>query len=139
MPKAKDIMTVNPKVCRKDDTIFEAVKIMRDKDCGVVPIVDTDERCVGIITDRDICLSTVLNRLDSSKTKIIDIMTKEPITCSPEDSLDTVIHKMEVQKIRRIPVVDKNYHCIGIISEADVALKDPNKEQVAELVEAVSA
>jgi CBS domain-containing protein len=136
MKKAKDIMTKSPATCRVQDTIYDAVRIMKDKDCGVVPIVDERERCVGIVTDRDICLYTVLHRKAPESTPVGEVMTNNVFTCRADDDIDAIINKMERQKVRRIPVVDKDDHCIGIIAQADIALVD--RKRASELVDLVS-
>ena len=60
---AKDVMTSNPSVAREENTIYEVVRIMSREDCGVVPVVDLDDKCAGIITDRDICMSAGCTRI----------------------------------------------------------------------------
>lgn len=136
--KAKDIMTKNPKSCYETAFIYDAVKVMADQNCGVVPITDTSDRCIGIVTDRDICLDVVLNRIDPQTTQLFQVMSHNVLTCHPDDSLHDVIMKMEKKKVRRAPVVDNKGQCIGIISEADIALKDKNRKEVAEMVGAIS-
>jgi len=138
MKKAREIMTQNPRCCMLKSSVYEAVTVMKNEDCGVVPVVDQDGKCVGIVTDRDICLKVVLDRKDPETTSLQDIMTPNPVTCRAEDSLDDIIRKMEKYMVRRILVVDDNNKCIGIISEADIALKVEDKRKVAELIEAVS-
>ncbi len=55
--KVKELMTKNVGFCHPEDKLPNAVEIMRQKNCGVVPVVDEHEKVVGMITDRDICLS----------------------------------------------------------------------------------
>ena len=138
MKNAKDIMTPNPSCCKVTNSVREAVEIMKSEDCGVVPVMDQEGKCVGVVTDRDICLKVILDRKDPNTTTLQEVMSRNPVTCRPEDNLDTIIQKMEKYMVRRILVVDDNNRCIGIISEADIALKAEDKNKVAELVEAVS-
>ncbi|WP_373531653.1 CBS domain-containing protein [Vampirovibrio sp.] len=133
---AKDVMTSNPSVCREENTIMDVVRVMNREDCGVVPVVDAMDHCVGIITDRDICLKTVLDYLDPEDTPVSEIMTTPIVTCEQTDPIETVIARMEKEQIRRIPVVDEEQCLVGIISEGDLA-KSEVKERVSELVEAV--
>lgn len=136
--RARDVMTPNPSVCLESDSIQKAVQIFRNEDCGAVPIINKDGKCTGIITDRDVCLYVVLNRVDPEKTSVRDAMTPSPVTCGLDEELDRVLDKMEKHQIRRIPVVEKDGKCVGIIAQADVALGAEKKEQVAELLEEVS-
>lgn len=138
MKTAKDVMTPNPTSCKTTSSVREAVEVMKREDCGVVPVVDEQNKCVGIITDRDICLKVILDRKDPNTTTLQEVMTRNPITSRPDESLDTIIQKMEKYMVRRIPIVDENNYCKGIISEADLALKADDKKRVADMVEAVS-
>ena len=137
--KARDIMTPDPELCHENDTIYDCVEIMYQRDCGIVPIVDDNGICIGVVTDRDICLDVVLNRKDPDRSKINEVMTRDPLTCGPDQSLDRVIDEMEKHKVRRILVVNKDNRCIGIISEGDIATRDEEKRHVSELVGAVTA
>lgn len=138
MQKAKDIMTRRPATCTTRQFIYDAVQLMAEEDCGVIPIVDDDNHCIGIVTDRDICLEVVLNRQDPQSTPLTKVMTHDITTCREEDTLCEAIRKMEQKKVRRIPVLDDDGRCTGIISESDIALKDDNHTQVAALINAIS-
>ncbi len=133
---AKDVMTANPSTCREEHTIYDAVRIMNREDCGVVPIVDELDRCIGIITDRDICLRTVLEHLDPEDTPVSELMSTDVMTCRETDDIETVLDIMEREQIRRIPVINDEDALTGIISEGDLA-KSEVKAKVSELVEAV--
>lgn len=133
---AKDVMTSNPSVAREENTIYDVVRIMSREDCGVVPVVDLDDKCVGVITDRDICMRLVLDHLDPEDTLANELMSEDVITCHPDDDMEEVIAKMEREQIRRIPVVDDADKVVGIISEGDIA-KSEVKPRLSELVEAV--
>jgi len=135
---ARDIMTPNPETCNLNSSIYDAVKIMEKIDVGAVPVVDQYDKCVGIVTDRDICLSSILKNMNPHSTKISEVMTKKPLSCQPKEKIHDVIVKMERKKVRRVPVVDEQGFCVGIISEADLAIKDKNRQDVAEFVDAVS-
>jgi CBS domain-containing protein len=76
--------------------------------------------------------------INPKESRILEVMTDSPITCHPEDPLETVIRMMEENQIRRIPVVDQQGKCIGIIAQADIALADVNKQEVSTLVEELS-
>ena len=132
MQKAKDIMTRNPRCCKLTSSVLEAIEVMREEDCGIVPIVDENEKCVGVITDRDLCLHVIPARRDPGYTELQEIMTRNPVTCSDEDNMDDVLKKMKNKMVRRIPVVDVNNKCIGIISEVDIALREEDKSKVSE-------
>jgi CBS domain-containing protein len=139
--KCEDVMTRNPECCVAEDNVIVAVDIMRDINCGSVPVVESHEtnKLVGIITDRDICLYVVGNELIPSDVKVGDCMTADPVSCKPEDSLETIINLMEENQIRRIVVTDDDNRVIGMISQGDIAVRskeDPYK--IYELLEEIS-
>ncbi len=87
--RARDIMTRNPECCRRDDTAREAARVMRDHDCGVVPIVDDGGRVVGIVTDRDLAIRGIAAGKDVN-TRLNDLMTPVAVTCGQDDDLRDV-------------------------------------------------
>lgn len=66
------------------------------------------------------------------------LMTPHPIACSPDDDIPKALNLMEVHKIRRIPAVDDSGRIVGIISQADVALRLHNPFETTALVEEIS-
>ena len=72
--RARDIMTKDPVCLRRDDTARRAAEVMRDSDCGVIPIVDDNRRVIGIITDRDLAIRGVAAG-KSADVKIGEVMT----------------------------------------------------------------
>ena len=118
--RAKEIMTRDPECLRGDDTARRAAQVMRDRDCGCVPIVDDAGKVVGIVTDRDLAVRAIAAGKDPS-TKLNDLMTPVATTCGPDDDLRDVEQKMAELQVRRIPIVDAAGKCLGIISQADIA------------------
>jgi CBS domain-containing protein len=125
--KARDVMTKNVKFCRPLDSAQAAAKIMKAYDVGAIPVV-TDmnlRRLEGIVTDRDLCCAVVAEELDPETITVQEVMTPKPVTCKPEDTLDKCERLMQRRRIRRIPVVDETGSCVGIVTQADVALHAP--------------
>lgn len=140
MQHIKDIMTRNPKTCLMSDKITKCLEIMSDENCGAVPIVDKNRTVQGIITDRDIALCLLENSSQSAKDLSIQECVKvgHVITCKPEDTLHHAIELMEKNQVRRLPVIDDQHKCVGIVAQADIVLKDKNKEEAIELVREIS-
>ncbi len=126
--KCKDVMSQKIKWCTPDCTAKEAVKIMKEENCGVIPVVDEKNKIKGIVTDRDITFFLVLKDKDPEKTKLKEFMSKDVITCKENDDLDKLVHRMKKYKVRRIPIVDKEDKLQGMISLGDIAVKVPKKE-----------
>lgn len=122
--KIDQIMTIDPVCCTKSETAEVAASMMRDLNVGVIPIVENEKsyKIVGVVTDRDLCMSVVADGKDPKNTMLEDCMTGKLIFCAPEDDIEDVLKLMQKHQIRRIPVVDKENRIEGIVSTADIAL-----------------
>jgi CBS domain-containing protein len=129
--RARDIMTRDPQCCRREDTARRAAEVMRDKDCGVVPIIDDARRVIGIVTDRDLAIRAIAAG-KSGDTKLGELMTPMAKVCSADDDLRDVERKMAELQVRRIPIVDAGGRCLGIISQADIARAASTDSSVSE-------
>lgn len=112
--KAKDVMSTDLRTIKPTQTVKEAAMLMKEVDCGVLPVGDA-ARIVGMITDRDIVLRVAAEGRDAAKTAIQDVMTKKHHSCKEEDSLETVAELMREHNVRRV-LVTKQEALIGIIS-----------------------
>jgi CBS domain-containing protein len=141
--KARELMTSDPHVVTRRDSIARAAEIMRDLDIGLVPVVEdpVSMHLVGVITDRDIAVRCVAKKHGISCT-VADHMTPAPLaTAEPDDDVDAVIATMERSQVRRIPIVDGDNRLVGIIAQADLATKLGPKEpkKLEEVLERISA
>lgn len=136
--KCKDIMTKHIKSCKTNDNARDAAKLMKELDCGVIPIVNDKEELLGIVTDRDIAIHIVSEGKDANKVKLKECMTTPVITCKSDDNIDDAINTMKNKKIRRIPVVDKNNKLQGIISLGDIAVLAHEEHETFEALEKIS-
>jgi CBS domain-containing protein len=119
--QCREVMTQNPAVCTRHDSVVASAILMKAQDVGPIPVVDSAQKLIGIVTDRDLALKVVAENRDPRKTKVEEVMTKDPVTVSPEDGLDRAIDAMARFHVRRIPVVDHEHHLVGIIAQADIA------------------
>jgi CBS domain-containing protein len=121
--KVSDVMTPDPVCCLPTDTAEKSAKILRDHNVGAVPVVlDRKSRqLIGIITDRDLCCTVVASGLEPKATPIKRFVTSNPLTCRESDTVDVCINLMQLYQLRRIPVIDDEERCIGMVSQADLA------------------
>jgi signal-transduction protein with cAMP-binding, CBS, and nucleotidyltransferase domain len=115
----------------------DAAGLMRNFDTGVVPVIDQDERLVGLVTDRDIVVRVVADREDPNAVRLGDIATKSVVTATPDMNLSDARDLMAENRIRRLPVM-KEDRLVGILSLGDVALADASKRAVGDTLEDVS-
>jgi CBS domain-containing protein len=138
--KAQDLMTTNPACCTPSSTVREAAQLMRDRDCGCIPIVEGEsKRLVGVLTDRDVACRCVAEG-KSPDTPVRDLMTTNPQCCHPEDDVAAVEQIMIEAQVRRVPVVDAKQCCVGMIAQADLALNEEaaSDRDVGRMVERIS-
>jgi len=134
---ARDVMTETPACCSPDTTLDLVAKMMVENNCGEIPIVDRSDRPIGVITDRDIVCRVVAEGKNPMGHTAESCMTT-PVRCVSVDTpIEEIIDLMEMRQIRRVPVVDADGCCTGIISQADlVAISAPR--QTAELLSQIS-
>ena len=137
--KIRDMMTANPVCCAPTDSAQRVARMMCDESVGSIPVVmDQDSRkLVGVITDRDLCCSVLANGLDATATPIEKFMTLNPVTCREGENVENCERLMQEHQIRRIPIVDADDRVIGIVAQADLALKD-KPERVSKTVAEIS-
>ena len=134
---ARDVMTPDPACCSLNTTLDEVAKLMAHNDCGEIPVLDTADQPVGVITDRDIVCRVVAEGKNPSAYTVEHYMTQPVVTVRADASLEEVVSTMEKHQIRRVPVVDERGCCAGIIAQADIAWTG-GEHDVAELVREVS-
>lgn len=112
----RDVSTVTPY-----DRVERAARLMRECDCGALPVVNQDGRLIGMVTDRDIAIRLVANGVDIRRAIVADCMTSETFSCHANDQLDGCLRQMARHQVRRLPIVNDRNQVIGIISQADLA------------------
>jgi CBS-domain-containing membrane protein len=112
---------------------------MCEHNVGSMPVVvdQQSRKLAGIITDRDLCCSIIAQGLDPKNTTIQKYMRQNPIACRDGENLNGCEQAMQKHQIRRIPVVDGDGRCIGIVAQADLALKD-GPEKVSRTIAEIS-
>src|SRR5262245_36718036 len=133
---ARDVMTPDPACCSPSTTLDQVAKLMVQNNCGEIPIVDSANHPVGVVTDRDIVCRVVAEGKNPSGQTAESVMTKPVVCVSADANLEDVIATMEQHQIRRVPVTDDGGCCTGIIAQADIAVQGPSKKS-AELLRGV--
>jgi CBS domain-containing protein len=137
--QVKEIMTVDPACCISETALQEVAQMMVDHDCGAIPVVENQETKVpiGVVTDRDIVCRTVARGLNPLDLTAAGCMSKPCVTVTSDMSIEECSRILEEKKIRRVPVVDANGSCYGIVALADLALHTKGSV-AAEVVKEVS-
>lgn len=119
MKKISEVMTRDAKLVNPNDTIQDAAKLMKQCDCGVLPVREGD-RLVGMITDRDIAVRCIADG-KGPNCKVRDAMTQEVKYCFEDEDISHVCANMSEIQVRRLPVLDRNKRLVGIVSLSDLA------------------
>lgn len=134
---ARDVMTANPACCTPETPLDQVAKLMVQHDCGEIPVIDAAEQPIGVVTDRDIVCRVVAEGKNPMAYTAEICMSQPAVTVPTTATMEDVRATMEKHQIRRVPVVDEQGCCAGIIAQADVAWSG-REQEVAELVREVS-
>jgi CBS domain-containing protein len=135
--QVRDVMTANPQTVTEKDSVLEVARIMRDKDTGIVPVVD-GKKIIGLVTDRDIVVRCIADGKEIKNCSVNDVMTRKVRTVNEEDSVRDVLNVMSIEQVRRVPVVNRNNEIVGIVSMKDLAEESTDERKVGQAVEDIS-
>lgn len=125
----RDWMTTAVISAKEDASMLKVSKLMKEHGIKRVPVVDDEMKLIGIVSDRDIkeaspSKATTLDIHELSyllsELKIRDIMTREPVSVSPMDTIEQVALIMLEKKLTGLPVIDWEKKLVGMITEADI-------------------
>jgi CBS domain-containing protein len=125
--KVSQVMSRVVEICSPDDNLATVACRMWDRDIGCVPIVNADGKVVGMITDRDICMSALTQGRPLHQITASVAMSKEVVSCAPDDSLIAATESMRAGQVRRLPVIDSEGSLAGMVSLNDLA-READKE-----------
>lgn len=139
--KVRDIMTPDPEVLTPEHRVSDAAKVMAYLEVGIVPVVQdsTDRRLRGVITDRDIAVRHVAER-HQADCAVSAHMSEATVTAGPDEDIHDVLRRMRSARVRRVPVVEGAGRVVGIVAQADLAVKlGPSEpEELEKTVERIS-
>ncbi len=123
MMKVRDVMKTQPRVCSPGHSLAVAGRVMAEVGCGVLPVVSEDDRVVGMVTDRDICIEVCNRDLKASDITVRQVMSETVHGCAAEDDVRIALGIMREQRVRRLPVLTSDAKLEGLISLDDVAVE----------------
>jgi CBS domain-containing protein len=136
----REAMTPNVRSAATTDSLADAAQTMKQEDVGSLPVVE-DDRLIGILTDRDIVLRAVAERVDPQSINVGDVASRDLVshdlvTVEPEQDLDDALALMALHRVRRLPVVEDG-RLVGMLAQADVAVEAKDKN-VGGMLEEIS-
>ncbi|OQW49192.1 MAG: hypothetical protein A4S09_03755 [Proteobacteria bacterium SG_bin7] len=117
--KVGEIMSKNVETILPDTPIFEAVKILKNKNIGSLVIVE-NSKILGIFTERDLAYRVVAEEIDYKNTSVSSVMTKPVVTVAEDTSIEDAYLLTATRNIRHLPVVDKANRLIGMTGAKDI-------------------
>ena len=112
--KGNQTVTISP-----DSTVYDAIKLMSDRNIGAVLVVEPDDTMIGILTERDYARKIVLTGKSSKTTPVSDIMTRNVVYVKPAHTVEEAMAIMSDHRCRHLPVLDED-QLVGLISIGDV-------------------
>jgi len=136
--QVKEIMTRDVETVRRDTLLTDAAERMRTHDIGILPVWD-GEQLQGIVNDRDIAVRAIVKNQQPELLRCQDVMTQNVVFCFEDQEVTEAGRIMQDHKIRRLPVINRQRHLVGIISIGDIALGTGDTKLVGVSVQEVSA
>lgn len=141
--KVQDVMTSNARSCRPETNLAEAARMMWENDCGILPVVDRNNKVLSAITDRDIAIALGTRNRPASDIVVSEVMTEIVATAAPGDDLRSALRTMRSALVRRLPVTDRDGVLRGMLSINDVVLwaatspTSPSNDEVLGVLKAI--
>lgn len=126
--KVCDVMTKKPITISPDMTVMQCAKMMAQFHVGTMVIAQRD-KLLGILSEQDIVRKAVARGLDTSDTKVAELMVKRIITVGPEKDIHEAMVKMKDYNIRHLPVVN-NKRMVGLVTGKDILKFEPHLFEV---------
>src|SRR5262245_47419688 len=126
--KVSEAMTRGVATCSVEDSAADAARVMWDRDCGFVPVVEGD-RLRGVVTDRDLLMAAQMRGASLKDLRLSSLVPGSVKTCREDDEIPVALATMSDNQIRRLPVVDRNGRLTGILSMNDVAIRAQSDER----------
>ena len=112
--KGCDVVTIEP-----TSTLRAAAKLLAERNIGALVVTGADRRVIGIVSERDIVHGLATHGAAALELPLTDVMTRRVSTCSPSDTICSVMERMTEGKFRHLPVLDQG-RLAGIVSIGDV-------------------
>lgn len=135
MRKIKEIMSTDCVTVSLQDNVYEIAVKMKQHDIGFIPVVE-GKKLLGVVTDRDLVVRGYAEKREGSAA-VEQVMTKQPITVSPETTVDEAAKLMAQKQIRRLAVAN-NGELLGVVAIGDMAVRHIYEEEAGEALSEIS-
>jgi CBS domain-containing protein len=137
--KVRDVMTTKIDTCRPGTNLAEVARLMWERDCGIIPVVDAEGKVLGTITDRDIAIAVGTREQLAKDIVVADVMPVSVVaTATLDEDLGSALNRKRSSSVRRLPVIERSGMLRGIVSMSDIILRAPRKASGPSLDEIVN-
>ena len=133
--KVREIMTKDIASLSSNDTVERAAQLMKQYDCGCIPVC-TKDKVVGVVTDRDIAIRSTASGQDCHQN-VGDIMSKDLVVGNPDMDVQDAAQLMSERQIRRLPVIENN-SLVGIVALGDISLEPAYQKNAEKALKNIS-
>lgn len=120
--RVQDVMVGTPAYCGANTNLGAAIEMLWNRNCGFLPVVDEEEKVIGVVTDRDLCIAMGTRNKLAGELTVGEVLSPQLFYCKPEDEIHAALRIMGDKKVRRLPVVDNNRKLRGILALDDVVM-----------------
>ena len=103
-------------VMKPEDSVMAAINMMIERNSGVVLVSDSNNKLVGLFSERDAMVRVLAQQLNPNTTRLAKAMYTEIITRTPDISIEEALQTMVEGRIRHLPIVTKDNEIVGLIS-----------------------
>ena len=117
---ANEVMSPQVATCTSDSNLEYVSRLMWENDCGAIPVVDDENKAIGIVTDRDIAMAAMLNHKSLWELKAGALIENQILCCAHQDSsIEDCLELMEKYEVRRLPIINEDGVIAGVLSMGD--------------------
>ena len=120
--KVENVMTRSVKSCHPETNLSQVAALMWDYDFGAMPVVDGEDRVMGMITDRDIAIAASTKGRLATEISVGEVMSGNVYACALDEEISSALKTMRREKVRRLPVIGRSGKLAGVLSINDVVL-----------------
>jgi CBS domain-containing protein len=133
--KVEQLMSGPVVSCPPDASLADAATLMWNHDIGCVAVVDPEQRPIGMITDRDICMAALHGSRPLNSIRVSAAMSRDIASVRSGDSIQAAQEQMSKRQVRRLPVLDGGNKLVGMISVNDLTRASTGPTRAPEGIE----
>jgi CBS domain-containing protein len=120
--KVSELMVNSTATCKTTTNLCEIAEIMWKENCGFLPVVNIQDKVIGVVTDRDLFIALGTRNARAAELAAADVACGRVYSCRPEDDVHVALATMAKERVRRLPVLNQAGRLVGVLSADDITL-----------------